>query len=110
MGEDFLRSVVDQITSCERIVSTSLHGVIVANAYGIPARWAVVSDASEAISGDGTKFEDYFRSVGLPVQEPLVLTRDTPITPSLADGLPDTVELDFDGDALAGALCEGLGL
>ncbi|HRO31512.1 polysaccharide pyruvyl transferase family protein [Citricoccus sp.] len=110
VGEGFLRSVVDQITSCERIVSTSLHGVIVANAYGIPARWAVMGDASEAISGDGTKFEDYFRSVGLEPQAPLEVSRHSPITPSLADGLPDTVELDFDGDALAGALREGLGL
>ncbi|MFC7402697.1 polysaccharide pyruvyl transferase family protein [Citricoccus sp. GCM10030269] len=106
VGEDFLRSVVEQITSCRRIVSTSLHGVIVAHAYGIPARWAVLGDASEAVSGDGTTFEDYFRSVGLPTQTPLELSTDTVISPALAEGLPESVEVDFDGDALSAALAE----
>jgi len=109
VGEAFLHSLVDEITSCERIISTSLHGMIVAHAYGIPARWAVIGDASEAISGDGTDVEDYFRSVGLPVQAPLELSRDTPITPALAAGPAASVQLDFDGDALVAALIEGLG-
>ncbi|MDI3330485.1 MAG: polysaccharide pyruvyl transferase family protein [Micrococcus sp.] len=108
VGEGFLRRVVGEITSCERVISTSLHGLVVAHAYGIPARWAVMVDASEAISGDGTDVEDYFRAVGLPVQAPLELSRDTPITPALAEGLPASVQLDFDGDALADALVEGL--
>ncbi|MBG6085426.1 polysaccharide pyruvyl transferase family protein [Zhihengliuella flava] len=108
VGEDFLRSVVEQITSCRRIISTSLHGVIVANAYGIPARWAVIGDASEAIAGDGTKFEDYFRSVGLELQTPLELSRETRITPELAADLPPRVELDFDAEALINALRSGL--
>jgi hypothetical protein len=83
--------------------------MIVAHAYGVPARWAVIGDASAAISGDGTDVEDYLRSVGLPVQAALELSRDTPITPALAAGLAAPVQLDFDGDALAAALIEGLG-
>ncbi|HEY4615221.1 MAG TPA: polysaccharide pyruvyl transferase family protein [Citricoccus sp.] len=109
VGERFLRDVVRQITSCARIISTSLTGLVVAHAYGVPARWAVIADGSEAIGGDGTDVEDYFRSVGLPVQEPLVLRRDTPITPALAQDMPEEVRLDVDGDALAAALVEGLG-
>ena len=51
-----------QITSCEKIISSSLHGIICAHAYGIPA--AHVSFAK--LHGDGSKFEDYYASVNAP--------------------------------------------
>lgn len=53
--------VIDDIVSCERIASSSLHGLIIAHAYGIPAVRLVVS---ENIKGDGVKFEDYRLSLG----------------------------------------------
>jgi hypothetical protein len=55
-----VEAVVAQIKSCAGIVSSSLHGVIVSQAYGIPAVWVQFSNA---LSGDGTKFQDYFLSV-----------------------------------------------
>jgi hypothetical protein len=54
--------VIDQIASCEKILSTSLHGLIVAHSYGIPAAWWKFSDN---LSGDDVKFYDYFASVEL---------------------------------------------
>jgi|GEM_PF-262323 len=60
-----VRQVVDQITSCEYILSTSLHGLVVAHAYGIPALWI----KKGYIETDGFKFSDYFQSVGITPYE-----------------------------------------
>lgn len=56
-----LETVVDEILSCRAILSSSLHGSIAAHAYGVPAAWIRLSDRP---LGDGTKFRDYFASVG----------------------------------------------
>src|SRR5690606_32251797 len=54
--------VIEQITSCEKILSTSLHGLIVGHAYGIPSLWIKHGH----IDTDGFKFHDYFSSVDIP--------------------------------------------
>jgi hypothetical protein len=56
------KEVVNQITQCRSIVSSSLHGIIGAHAYGIPAAWVKFSDI---IIGDNIKYKDYFLSIGL---------------------------------------------
>lgn len=56
-----IETVVDQIRSCQVVVSSSLHGLIVANAYGIQSGWV---DFGGRIGGDGVKFLDYFASLG----------------------------------------------
>lgn len=53
--------VVDQICSCEYILSSSLHGIIVSDSYGIANAWVRVS---EKIVGGNFKYIDYFSSVG----------------------------------------------
>lgn len=60
-----IEEVVKQITSSEYVLSTSLHGIIVAHAYGIPALWVKYG----YIETDGTKFYDYFSSVDIPKYE-----------------------------------------
>lgn len=59
-----LERVVDEISSCEITFSSSLHGIIVSHAYGVPSVWIRTSNP---IHGDDSKFYDYFLSTGLEV-------------------------------------------
>ena len=51
---------VDLISSCEGILSSSLHGVIISDTYNIPNIWIKLTDG---VSGKGFKFKDYYSSV-----------------------------------------------
>ncbi len=55
------RAVIDQIRQCSSIVSSSLHGLIVAEAYGIPATWV---SAGDRLAGGAFKFHDYYLATG----------------------------------------------
>jgi pyruvyltransferase len=63
-------TVIDQVASCEWVMSSSLHGLIVAHAYGVPALWVRLRDLP---SGDGTKFADHYEALGAPVPVPVTL-------------------------------------
>ena len=58
---------IDEICSCDMIVSSSLHGIIIAEAYGIDAVWIKLSDK---IIGGRFKFNDYFLGSGRCEQSP----------------------------------------
>ncbi len=51
---------VNQILECEAVLSSSLHGLIIAHSYGIPA---VALKLSENV--EDFKFGDYYRSLGI---------------------------------------------
>jgi hypothetical protein len=54
--------VLKEILKCKKIISSSLHGIVVAHAYGIPAAWIKFT---QPIAGDDTKFYDHYESVGI---------------------------------------------
>jgi hypothetical protein len=58
-----VEKTTNEFLKCEKIVSSSLHGVIVAHAYGIPAIWQKFSGD---VFGDDIKYQDYFESVLIP--------------------------------------------
>lgn len=61
------KEFVDRVLECEMIVSSSLHGIVIAEAYGIPAMWAVYSGK---VIGNGFKFRDYLTGTGREKQNP----------------------------------------
>lgn len=52
---------IDEILSCEKIMSSSLHGIITSHAYNIPAGWFI----KNKLKGDNIKFFDYSDSINL---------------------------------------------
>ncbi len=81
--------VVDEIRSCCLIASSSLHGLVVAQAYGIPWAWRPCA----ALKGDGTKFRDFAASVGVDLRPNM-----------FSLGLHDPIPLLTTFEALKGAL------
>jgi pyruvyltransferase len=77
-----IQAVVDQICTCENIASSSLHGVIASDAYGVPSIWIEISNE---VFGDGFKFKDYFQSVGREDMKPFKVSEDVSL-----DDLLDT--------------------
>jgi pyruvyltransferase len=55
-----LEQVVAQAASCERIYTSSLHGLILADALGLPRLWATYPK----VQGGGFKFHDYAGALG----------------------------------------------
>jgi pyruvyltransferase len=68
-----VESFVEQVAGCEWVASSSLHGIVVAHAYGVPAVWV---QFRELPSGDGSKFRDYFLSIGAGEPDPVPVAYD----------------------------------
>jgi pyruvyltransferase len=82
------KQFVDEVLSCERVESSSLHGIVIAEAYGIPATWMKYS---EKVIGNGFKFRDYQLGTG----------REPKGTGEVLDAIPNKRHL---LDTLLGAL------
>ena len=59
--QENLEVVIDKITSARVCVSSSLHGLIIAQAYGIPWVWLEVVD--KKLGGGDFKFNDFFSTL-----------------------------------------------
>jgi pyruvyltransferase len=87
-----INTVVDQICSCTSIASSSLHGIIIADAYGVPSVYLKISDR---VLGNGFKFRDYFASVGRSETEPLIVSEHTTIYDILDRVSRNRIEIDL---------------
>lgn len=56
-----LETVVDSISSSSVCISTSLHGLIIAQAYNIPWVWLEIVDNN--LGGEDFKFKDFFSTI-----------------------------------------------
>jgi pyruvyltransferase len=66
-----VKEVAGLICRCKKVVSTSLHGLVLADAYQVASAWIKNSKRSTA---QDFKFHDYFASLGLYDETPLVLS------------------------------------
>ena len=64
--------VIDEVNECELVLSSSLHGLILLDAYGVPNIWV---EFSQNIIGDRFKFYDYLLSVGREATVPVYLDK-----------------------------------
>ena len=68
---------IDQILSCNIILSSSLHGIIIADAYSVPNLWCKFSEYEA--ENNGFKFKDYFLSVKKNIEKPFPIQSNTDI-------------------------------
>lgn len=69
MMTDDIEAKTKEFLQCEKIVSSSLHGIIIAHAYGIPAVWQKFSNN---VFGDDIKYQDYLESVQMDSYSPKI--------------------------------------
>lgn len=69
-------AVVDEMCECENIASSSLHGLIISDAYHIPSLWVKFSDK---VVGGNFKFLDYFASINSDLENPFIIKSDTDV-------------------------------
>lgn len=90
---DDIEKTIDLICSCERVISSSLHGLVVADAYRIQSKWVKFSDR---ILGDGTKYMDYYSSIGYDIATKPVDLRNNIKVESMLSVECDLKELKID--------------
>lgn len=88
-----VNQVADQICSCEAVASSSLHGMILADAYGIPSSWI---EFSGEVEGSGFKFRDYLAGVNQSAASPLRVSPQTPMSQILDHVRGDTLDVDLE--------------
>tara|TARA_Y100001968_G_C19409170_1_gene745370 strand:- start:478 stop:1326 length:849 start_codon:yes stop_codon:yes gene_type:complete len=70
---DDVKGFVRKISQCEFIISSSLHGVIISQAFGVPAIWMRFSEDDRIGSSSPFKFHDYFLSCSIELYTPPVV-------------------------------------
>jgi hypothetical protein len=68
--------VITQIGTCRKLVTSSLHGVILADAFGSPRRTEMAPRLAKGLEGGSFKFRDYNASVGVDFE--VGLTQEAP--------------------------------
>lgn len=92
VGDEQIEAFINDVCSCRKVFSTSLHGIILAQAYGIPAQWIQIQGTP--IHRDAKhKFADYFLGVGLPIQKPISVELKQESLAQLISVSPQSVQI-----------------
>lgn len=90
--ESGIQEFVRAVKSCEVILSSSLHGLICADAYGVPNAWVQFSE--DVIGGD-YKFRDYRLSIGAVEPSAIPIRKDTRLSNVVAQAVRHELRLDL---------------
>ena len=86
LGTSDVEGVIEAMLSCRRIVTSSLHGLVIADTFGIPNAWVM----SLTAHGGAYKYFDYFSTVN-KFRNPRNFDTTLPVT---AERLRDSFEFD----------------
>jgi pyruvyltransferase len=70
------REVIRAVSECKHVISSSLHGLILADSLNIPNCWLELNHGRQHVAGQGFKYRDYYSVFDLE-PKPLHLTMDT---------------------------------
>lgn len=70
------RDFIKEICNSEFVISSSLHGVIVAEAYKIPCVWVIFSPKQQN-EDHYFKYWDFYQSIGKNIPKPFLVTENT---------------------------------
>jgi pyruvyltransferase len=90
---DDVNKIIKDILSCECIISSSLHGIIAADAYNVPSIWV---EFSEKIGGNGFKFRDYFSSVNRIDTTPIKIDTTTKLADIMNQFYDYKIDIDLE--------------
>ncbi|NGX17016.1 polysaccharide pyruvyl transferase family protein [Wenzhouxiangella sp. XN24] len=85
--------VISDIVACEKIASSSLHGLIIGDAYGVETMWIEIG---QMLSGGAFKFHDYYESIGIKGEAPLPVSRAKEISALSTDFRVKPINLDLE--------------
>jgi pyruvyltransferase len=87
-----LHEFIDQLRTVDRIASSSLHGLIAADAFGIPNTRICLG---AGLVGGDFKFDDYGQSVGRTDPAGLQVSAETPLARLEGASLCDKIDIDL---------------
>jgi pyruvyltransferase len=100
------RALLRSVAECENIISSSLHGLILADSLRIPNRWMELNRGAEVVTGARFKFHDYYSAFGIELT-PLALDASATldkvlnaIDPTEKPGL-ESIRMDLRGTLMA---------
>lgn len=100
VGQKDPLNAVREISACHTILSSSLHGLIVADALGIPNRQIMLSvlsaDENTTIEDYSFKFRDYYSAFNMRMQEPIRLNEIYANSESIVDFIKQHYNVDID--------------
>ena len=90
-GRD-VNGFLEAINECDIILSSTLHGLIIADSYNIKNVWVKFSDN---IGGGNFKYNDYYSSIGVEDQEPVHITTESNLDDIIRKAKVNAIQLDL---------------